>query len=154
MKVYVFAKYQFNKLMEDNSINDENVESRDSIFFISIVDTQSKGGNYFKRDHNNVLNLRFDDVEHDLESSPTQKEDTRAFTEEQATKLFQFIKKHKDKETCIVHCEAGISRSGAVGTFVNGYMQGNWEEFKRLNPHISPNARVERMLNNAKYNDY
>lgn len=155
MKVYIFGKRQFDDLMRANDINESNVETRTDIFLISIVDTdvwlESKEP-FFKEDHENVLNLKFDDVEHDGEPSPTNfNQGTRAFTEEQATKLFQFIKKHRDKKTCIVHCMAGISRSGAVGTFINGYCGGNWEEFKRINPQICPNARVERMLNKAKY---
>jgi len=48
---------------------------------------------------------------------------------------------------------AGVSRSGAVGEFVNGYAQGDWARFKRDNPQILPNGRVLRMLNDAKYND-
>ena len=157
MKVYVFGKNQFDKLMVENGITDENVESRTDIFLISIVDTdmwlESKEP-YFKEDHENVLNLNFDDVEHDGEPSPTNwNKGTRAFTEEQANKLFQFIKKHRDKKTCIVHCMAGISRSAGCGTFINGYCGGDWEEFKRNNPQICPNARVERLLNQARLND-
>lgn len=165
MRVHIFGKREFDKLMIENNITDENVESRDSIFFISITDTpellsklgfnEDRNNHYFKEDHENVINLDFDDVENDGESSPTKKDrDTRAFSEKQAKRLYEFIKQHKDKETCIVHCMAGISRSGAVGSFVNGYAQGDWERFKRDNPWIVPNARVYRMLNEVKYNDY
>ena len=154
MRVYIFGKNQFDKLMVENGITDENVETRDSIFLISIVDTDQFSTSrepYFKMDHENVLNLAFDDCEHDGQPSPTQPSGTKAFTEEQAAKVINFVKKHRDKKTCIVHCMAGISRSGAVGTFINGYAQGNWEEFKRTNPQISPNGRVTRLLNKAKY---
>jgi predicted protein tyrosine phosphatase len=156
MKVYVWSKQMFDKGMADNGITDQNVEERDKIMFISITDTAKFSNSripYFKEDHDNVMNLSFDDVEHDLQPSPTQPEGTKAFTEEQAEKLFQFIKRNRDKETCIVHCMAGISRSGAVGTFINGYCGGDWEEFKRTNPYILPNGRVERLLNRAKYRD-
>ena len=154
MKVHILAKLEFDNLMRSNDINDENIEKFNGMFLISIVDTQNEEGPYFKENHENVLNLRFDDVEHDLEPSPTQEFKTKAFTEAQAEELFQFIKKNRDKKTCIVHCMAGISRSGAVGTFVNGYAGGDWELFKRTNRFISPNGRVHRMLNAAKYNDY
>lgn len=154
MRVHILSKIEFDKLMINNQINDSNVEKFDSIMFISIVDTQNRQGPYFKENHDNVINLRFDDVENDGESSPTQEAQTKAFSEKQAKELYNFIKKNKDKEQCIVHCMAGISRSGAVGTFVNGYCQGDWERFKRDNPHIVPNPRVHRMLIDAKYNDY
>lgn len=163
MRVHILGKREFDKLMEINEINDKNVEKFDSIMFISIVDTDElnsmwdfdRGTNHwFKENHDNVINMKFDDVEHDGEASPTQEVNTRAFSEKQAKELYEFIKKHRDKETCIVHCMAGISRSGAVGTFVNGYCQGDWERFKRDNPMISPNPRIHKMLNDAKYNDY
>jgi predicted protein tyrosine phosphatase len=154
MRVHVLSKMEFDGLMKQNGINDSSVERFDSIMFISIVDTENRQGPYFNEDHDNVINLRFDDVENDNEASPTQEYETRAFSEKQAKKLYEFIKKHREKETCIVHCMAGISRSGAVGTFVNGFCQGDWERFKRDNPYIMPNPRVHRMLNEAKYNDY
>lgn len=157
MRVHILAKREFDSLMKQNKITDENVEKFDSIFFISIVDTDTFSVSrepYFKEDHENVMTLKFDDVEHDMMASPTQAYDTRAFTEEQAEKLYKFIKANREKETCIVHCMAGISRSGAVGSFVQGYCQGDWDLFKRDNPHIAPNARVHRMLNAAKYNDF
>lgn len=157
MRVHVLAKMQFDKLLLDNKITDGSVEKMDDIFFISIVDTDKGIGDntpHFKEDHINVMNLRFDDVEHDGESAPTQKYATKAFSEKQAKKLFEFIKANREKQTCIVHCMAGISRSGAVGAFVNGYAQGDWELFKRDNPMVMPNGRVSRMLNAAKYNDF
>ncbi len=157
MRVYVFNKRQFDQLMTDNFLSDGNVEERTDVMLISIVDTdqwiESKEP-YFDKNHENVFNLQFDDVEHDGQPSPTNfDKGTKAFSEEQANNLFQFIKKNRDKATCIVHCMAGISRSGAVGAFINGYCRGDWEEFKRTNPQISPNARVESMLNKAKRND-
>ena len=87
MKVFVLSKMEFDSLMRKNNLNDGNVESRDHVFLISIVDTENREGPFFKENHENVLNLRFDDVEHDMEVSPTQKENTRAFTKEQAKEL-------------------------------------------------------------------
>ena len=155
MKVFILSKPQFDSLMRTNNLNDSTVESRDSVFIISIVDTDQFSASrepHFKENHENVLNLAFDDCEHDGQPSPTQPEGTQAFSESQAKELFEFIEKHRNKEQCIVHCMAGISRSGAVGTFINGYGQGDWGDFKRINPQISPNERVHRMLNEAKYN--
>ena len=154
MRVDILSKREFDGLMKSQNITDENVEKFDSVMFISIVDSDqfSKSREpYFKENHENVITLAFDDVEHD---DLDREFPVKAFTKKQAKELFQFIKKNRELEQCIVHCLAGISRSGAVGTFVNGYCGGNWELFKRINPHISPNARVERMLNQEKYNDF
>ena len=156
MKVLVLNKRQFDSIMRENNLYDHTINGTEPFFLISIVDTDQFSASrepHYKKDHENVLNLAFDDCEHDGEPSPTQPEGTKAFNEEQANKLFQFIKKHRDKEQCIVHCMAGISRSGAVGAFINGYARGNWEEFKGRNPQIVPNPRVQRMLNEAKYNN-
>lgn len=156
MRVSVLNKMQFDQLMIDNKITDETVETRDSVIFISIVDTDKLNEYaipYFKKNHENVLNLQFDDCEHDGESSPTQSERTKAFSIEQAKEVFDFVKKHRDKETCIVHCMAGIARSAGVGFFINGYCRGDWTQFKQENPQICPNPRVLRMLNQVKRND-
>ena len=112
MKVHVLSKMEFDGLMNQHGITDDNVRKFAGIMFISIVDTQNEKGPHFKEDHENVINLRFDDVEHDLESSPTQQFNTKAFDKDQAKKLFQFIKKNREVEQCIVHCMAGISRLG------------------------------------------
>jgi len=155
MEVHVLGKKEFDMLMLRNNINDDNVDDRDKIMLISIVDTDIWNDgreHYFKENHENVFNLEFDDVEHDGEPSPTNwNKGTKAFSEQQAKELFEFINKNRDKTSCVVHCMAGISRSGAVGTFINGYCGGDWDFFKRMNPQISPNARVERMLNQARY---
>jgi predicted protein tyrosine phosphatase len=153
MRVHILSKMGFDNLMETNGINDSNVEKFDSIMFISIVDTQNRKGPYFKENHDNVINLRFDDVEHDGEASPTQEESTKAFSEEQADELYKFIKKNREKETCIVHCMAGISRSSGCGLFIVDYTKSNLEDFNRRHPWISPNQRVYRMLKNRWYDD-
>ena len=164
MRVHILAKREFDGLMKQNKITDENVEKFNSIYFISLIDNHNREGHYFKENHENVMNMRFDDVENDGGPAFLMKDDpdidafeedkVKAFSEKQAKDLYEFIKMHRDKETCIVHCMAGISRSGAVGSFVQGYCQGDWELFKRDNPFISPNGRVHRMLNAAKYNDF
>ena len=163
MRVHVISKMEFDDLMIRNGIDDNTVEKFDSIMFISIVDTDNLKGPHFKEDHDNAITLRFDDVEHNGEVARVLVDDpdsllkdhtqNRAFSEAQANRLYKFIKKNREKETCIVHCMAGISRSGAVGTFVNGYCKGDWDLFKRTNAYISPNPRVHRMLTAARYND-
>jgi len=137
--------------MIQNNITDENVEKKDLVMFISINDSNSDS--YFKENHDNVIIMHFDDIENEGEVSPTNKGECKVFDEEMAENLYQFIKKHKDKKSCIVHCEAGISRSAGCAVFIVGYCRGDYEQFKKDNPFIAPNARVMRLLNHAKYND-
>lgn len=136
--------------MQEYKINDDNVESFHGIFFISINDTETSlyhKKSWFDRDHSNVKILYFDDVENENETSPTNSGKCTPFTNEMANDLHKFIKNNLHKYQCIVHCEAGISRSGAVGTFICDISKTNYQDFMRENPHIYPNSRVLRMLN-------
>ena len=154
MKILILNKREFNKFMEWNMIDDSNVESQDAMF-ISInnmyreEDKHDKWGrtSYFKRHHKNVMIMHFPDVGEDYhEKFPN---DPKVFTPHKAKKLYEFIKANKDKSMAIVHCAAGISRSGAVGTFIYdmyGRDTMTWEEFKRKNPRICPNTHVYRLL--------
>jgi predicted protein tyrosine phosphatase len=149
MRVFVLNKQEFYKLMTDNGITDDNVELKDNVMFISIRGTSKIHGiepSYFKRNHVNVITMTFDDIGNEVEGY-------LVFTKNMAKELFQFIKRNRNKKTCVVHCSAGISRSGAVGSFIQGYCGGDWELFKKDNPHILPNGRVLRMLNQEKYDD-
>lgn len=153
--VRILSKRRFNELMSENDITDENVEDVDNAFMISINDTNRPDGfrpQHFKDDHDNVMVLEFDDVDNEWEVSPTNKGKCTPFSEEQAIDLFNFINRNKDKHMCIVHCEAGISRSGAVGTFVHDYIGGDFNKFKYHNGGIVPNARVSRMLSEVRRN--
>lgn len=149
-KVYIWSKPEFNSSLGRLNINDVNVEELPKVCFISINDTQGQWNQpWFDQDHSNVLRLWFDDVENDDDLwSPTNNISIRAFSSEQAQSIIDFLEKNKDKETFIVHCTAGISRSGAVGQFIADYFHCDKEEFKRINPHICPNGRISRMLNN------
>lgn len=153
MDINVMSKSMFDSLMKTNNINDETVEQwNNTVFFISISDTDKFSDSripHFKRNHKNVLNLSFDDCERDGEPSPTQPMGTKAFTEEQAIDLLEFIDRNLDKKQCIVHCMAGLSRSPAVALFINDLVGNSYKEFKRNHPHICPNAHVTRLLNNA-----
>lgn len=149
-KIDVWSKPQFNTVMGKTGINDKNVEDFKDTAFISINDTHGQWSvSWFDEDHSNVLRLWFDDVENDTDKfSPTNQEKVTAFTVEDAKKVKQFIKDNKHKKQFVVHCSAGISRSGAVGQFICDFFRCDREEFLRNNPHIFPNGRVTRLLNN------
>ena len=153
-KIHILSKPQFNDFMANHQINDDNVESKlKSSAVISINDTAGDWScSWFLYDHPNVLRLWFDDVETDLQVSPTNRETCRACTPEQARRIFEFIKKNKHRDF-LVHCSAGISRSGAIGQFILDYLGGDKEYFEKYNPHIHPNAHISRLLNKLAWNE-
>ena len=93
-------------------------------------------------DADNLLILYFDDVE---EGFPN------AMTPEQAKQIVDFIR-IEDDHPIIVHCTAGISRSGAVGEVLNWYFNrfeaddSAYRKFEIMHPDIVPNAHVHRLL--------
>lgn len=156
MQINVVNKKIFDRIMTDHTITDDNVEENINTFFISITDTDkfSKSREpYFKSDHDNVLNLSFDDCTEDGQPSPTQPDGIKSFNIKQAAILYNFIKANLDKKQCIVHCMAGISRSGAVGAFINDLTGGDYNKFKYINPQVCPNAHVSYLLNKERYKD-
>jgi predicted protein tyrosine phosphatase len=154
MEVVILSKQQFDAAMANHKISDENVEERHSLF-ISINDANGSNEQpYFKRNHSNVLIQYFDDVDEDM-SIPiigtNEFKKCTAFTLDQAVQILEFINlpANKSRKQCIVHCAAGVSRSGAVGTFINDYFKGNYFDFKKLNPNIHPNNHIIRTLKNV-----
>lgn len=164
MKILILNKAKFNQFMEYNMITDDNVETKDAMF-ISInspfngellFGAQTTVESYFKRQHSNVMIMHFGDYGEEFVLRNTYKGPTGLFNQFKAKKLYEFIKRNKDKSMAIVHCGAGISRSGAVGTFIYdlyGRDTMTWEEFKRKNPQISPNEYVLKLLYNEANKD-
>jgi len=63
------------------------------------------------------------------------------FSDDQAEQVLQFIKIHEGRDYCIVHCDAGVSRSAAVAKFIaqiyclkfpEGYANHNRQVFSTL----------------------
>ena len=125
MKIEVCSHYAFDNAMKHTlHLNDDNVEDS-NMAFISIIGTpecltyyldEGKTKHYFK-DHENVLNLDFDDISTDVIYNG-QRFKTISF--EQAEKAVDFIEKMLDKGVTLfmIHCRAGMSRSRAFGEFV------------------------------------
>jgi predicted protein tyrosine phosphatase len=159
MIIRVFNKAEFDKNMKEYHINDDNVEIREDVFFISINDSVGTTTEtpYFKRNHENVLVLHFDDVTEDMDipvlgTGYIQR--MKAFKLNQANELYDFIIKNKDKKYCYIHCTAGINRSGAVAKYVNDVVGGDYYELMRLNPWIQGNPHVTALLNERQYRNH
>jgi predicted protein tyrosine phosphatase len=89
----------------------------------------------------NVLNLWFNDCE-----EPNPDIEAVLFDEDMADVVFNFVEKNKESKFWVLHCTMGQSRSGAIGAFLADYFEIKWEDFKRDNPQIKPNALVSKLL--------
>ena len=152
MYIIVTSKTAFDSLMVRKNITADNVEDWRSTFFISINSTlpvpqsgEEDEPPYFDKNYANVLVQRFDDVDEDLYREGKGRIAT-AFTFAQAQEMYDFIIKNLHRKSCVVHCAAGVSRSGAVGSFVNEIIKGDWKTFREVNPHTHPNMHVVQML--------
>ena len=97
----------------------------------------------------NVLVLRFDDVE---DSTPFIFQGTRFMSEADAEAIAAFVES-PDPRPIVVHCTAGISRSGAIGGCLNEYFnkklaldEAAHQAFWIAHPHINPNLHVIKLL--------
>ncbi|MDX1985648.1 MAG: tyrosine-protein phosphatase [Candidatus Obscuribacter sp.] len=121
--------------------------------FISVVDCNASP---VFGESERVLTVRFDDVSPEMFESQTvyerilsQMEELgrpyRTFTEEQARAILQFaLPFHRLAEAVelFVHCTMGVSRSGAIASYLAELCQVDMQTFGRLNPQIVPNQLV------------
>jgi len=104
------------------------------------------------------LSMRFWDItEEGLAGTSMVYPDVCLFDVEHAEQTISFIDKSLSslykKITYVVHCDAGISRSGAIGVFICDYLDWHFQEksdmyekLKEEHPHIHPNQHVLRIL--------
>ncbi len=72
------------------------------------------------------------------------------FDDVMVSKIIEFVKEAKDKaKNWIVSCDAGISRSGAVGLWLARYLEQDEKAFYKKNPQVKPNPHVLRKLTRA-----
>ena len=156
MRVRVLSKNIFDNILPRMKINDSNVEEY-NYAFISILNSDTPNSSYFNQDHPNVLRLVFDDatMEENDRRIKLGLTELKLFTREQGDEILKFIEQNKNVDIFYVHCLAGQSRSGAVGTFINDiYGEQNFYNFVQSNPIIKPNyyilALLRRIYNNIE----
>jgi predicted protein tyrosine phosphatase len=89
-----------------------------------------------------VLVMKFDDICSELPG-------LKLMDEFQANQIVEFVKKIPEKAIILVHCTAGVCRSGAVAEVIDLFLNDDPERFYQENPYILPNAHVKTMLVNA-----
>lgn len=97
-----------------------------------------------------VLKLVFDDI-HPFTAITLQScKDCKVFNMSHALSIIKFLNVfHQDDEqhTLVVHCAAGICRSGAVGQFAQVFFSNMTNlDFNKVNPKILPNTWVRDLL--------
>lgn len=119
------------------------LKNRKDLFFISIIDPDNRKKSLF-RQKENYKTWKFYDLEYDINNY-------KAISFEQAVEIRDFIIDNLDK-TLLVHCGAGIARSGAIAEFYWELLGGSYKELIEKYKHISPNGRVLQYLRMADKN--
>ena len=143
---------RFDKMCLKRKINDYNVDDLTNEAFISITGTNGyiPDKHYFLNNHKNVLNVEFDDVDKDTKIADLL---FKAITQEQADRIVNFIAQNIGKDFYI-HCTAGISRSGAVGSFIHDFFN-NDNSVELIHRGIHPNVEVlAKLKRSLYYNEY
>ena len=120
-----------------------------NVFVVSIVDPEEAP--IFAADTDRIITLRFHDLDPEWPVDPER--DPRPsyvfMNEEDAKRIVNHVVKfheHPEPWELLVNCMAGISRSGAVGTFVQRVVGIPAEQFLTQNTGLRPNPYVLKLL--------
>lgn len=127
--------------------------------FISIITPSDKEANIKTNEHTcGVLRLAFDDVDNPVRIFPSylisgEDRETIMFSDEMAQQVIDFVKQHKlgkDINRCIIHCDAGRSRSRGLASALSLIFNG---DDKDIIKGYAPNMLVYRKILNCWYGD-
>jgi predicted protein tyrosine phosphatase len=135
------------RIFESNFDNDKIEKQKGYTLFISILDMDNEEKKY--KDLPNFLQVKMWDIEEDLHDKNGLKYLKPSDTELQ--KIVDFVNNNQNYKRCIVHCSAGISRSGAVVTWLKAKFKIDNQSFLDTNKFIQPNLYI---LNRLKQLDY
>ena len=164
-RISVFSHIDFDVKMYKLGLTDDNVEECNNLnAFISIIGTNESHKYYlnddefhwFKVNHENVLNIEFDDINEDELMYKGVK--FKGITNAQAEQVVDFIEKHKGKNW-FLHCRAGKSRSQAVTRYIldiygEEYGYNEKESCRKDNPCKTPNINVLTKLKRTYYKKF
>lgn len=144
MKVFIMPKFIF-----EQAIDGIEKSSKD-VFYLSINNPDDEDKTPIREDSDTFKSMWFYDIDEDIYDEV--KDFTyKTISDEQLDELYDFIMKNKDKKNFVVHCTARVSRSGAVGEFVNDLFGIPYAEFRKQNPNIIPNTYIKKKLNEKCY---
>lgn len=133
------------KLVFDKHFTDKEFKYYDYACFISILDIDNNEQK-FDRSIDNFLQVKMWDIEEDLFENGELKYEKP--NDNELKNIVNFVNKNKYKSVFVVHCSAGISRSGAVATFIKEKFlsEVNKEKFMKENKFIQPNLYILNRL--------
>jgi predicted protein tyrosine phosphatase len=106
---------------------------------------------HHKLNDHNFLTMQFYDIDEPVRDFNTSKS-LYPIEGHQAIMIFNFVKNRKNMNF-LIHCTAGIHRSGAVAQFIHEYLTEHGkeyatsqEEFNEQNPKIKPRKFVLSLL--------
>lgn len=129
----------------DKHFTSEIISSYDYACFISILDIDNSEVKY-NTSIDNFLQVKMWDIEEDIFEGDSLVYEKPSDSE--LKRIVDFINKHKDKKVFIVHCSAGISRSGAVVRYISEkfFDEVDFNFFKQNNKQIQPNLYILKTL--------
>lgn len=178
IEIHTLSVADFKHTMENNNLYDSNIEQRSDLAVISIgnsfedsdpddIFSNGPSSRWFRHQHKNVLNLTFDDVTAPEKSQMMSQSvvgcnhaengisggDYVLFDKEMARRLVQFVEENWTANTWIVHCSAGVSRSGAISRWLKDYLKfKHGIEANNVDGKFAvPNTYVLRVLDKILY---
>ena len=150
MKIRVLARMFFEKIK--GTLTEVELLEKSKIISINsswgFDDAPPFSESFLKHPH--LLTLTFDDICNEPET-PEDLGNAILFDEDMALAIMRFV--DDGKLPLLVHCTAGISRSGAAGEvlnwYFNRYLENNTaddEDFEQNNRQIQPNTIVRRIM--------
>lgn len=129
-----------------SKISNKTIKSSPKKCYISIIEPNHKGTKQYNESLPNYIRLEMEDI---IEDSGNHK----VVDDNTINRLINFIEKNKNAESFIVHCHAGISRSGAIVTYLKERFEGyvDLEFFNKANKFIFPNQYILTKLRQHKF---
>lgn len=132
--------YDIRVMSKEECFNFTHSKIKDKCIIISIND-QNRTILLNKENKNivDILRLHFDDIPYPIENYTL-------MNKEHSEKIKNFIDKYKGSiNNIVVHCNAGISRSGAVGCILARYLNGSDDDMFRSGKYI-PNKHIYKLM--------
>ena len=160
VEIHTLSAADFKHTMRSNDLYDSNIELRTDLAVISIgnsfeddladdIFANGPSSHWFRKQHRNVLNIDFDDIAAPGEWKNLSKCDRYVlFDDDMARRIAQFVGENMNASVWIVHCSAGVSRSGAVSRWLKDWLQVEYgiEANNVDGRHASPNPHVLMVL--------
>ena len=167
VEIHTLSAADFKHTMKNNDLYDCNIEQRTDVAVISVANSfedsepddifaNGPSSRWFRQRHRNVLNLTFDDISA-FGVEPLAGSSAGGgyvlFDENMAREIVAFVETNKDASVWIVHCSAGVSRSGAVSRWLKDRLSFKYgiEANNVDGRHVVPNAYVLEVLDRVLY---